>query len=116
MHRIVEEKDIVESQQSIPNSKACLHPLWQGPKWRRTICRIYATYIWREQSCSQEGYIVSSDSFDPNISSLSNVEWHKVQREEVDYGSSMPSKLAHYMSDEDTSSNSGNGFKNLAND
>ena len=33
-----------------------------------------------------------------------------------DYGSSMPNRLVHYMSDKDTSSDLGNGFKNLVGD
>jgi hypothetical protein len=65
---------------------------------------------------AEEGYVVSGDSFDPSVSSSSSVERHREQREEADYGSSMPSKPAHYMSDEDTSSDSGNGFENLARD
>jgi hypothetical protein len=70
----------------------------------------------QNEAVAGEGYIVSGDSFDPNVSSSSSVERHREQREEADYGSSMPSRPAHYMSDEDTSSDSGNGFENLAND
>jgi hypothetical protein len=68
------------------------------------------------EAVAEEGYTVSGDSFDPSVSSSSSVERHREQREEIDYGSSMPSRPAHYMSDENTSSNSGNGFENLAND
>jgi hypothetical protein len=63
-----------------------------------------------------EEYAISGDSFDPNVSSSSSIERHREQREEADYGSSMPSKPAHYMSNKDTSSDSGNGFENLARD
>jgi hypothetical protein len=63
-----------------------------------------------------EGYAVSGDSFDPSVSKFSSIERHREQREEADYGSSMPSRPAHYMSDEDTSSDLENGFENLAND
>jgi hypothetical protein len=70
----------------------------------------------QNEAVAEEGYVVSGDSFDPSVSSSSSVERHREQREEADYGSSMPSKPAHYMSDEVTSSDSGNGFKNLAND
>jgi hypothetical protein len=55
----------------------------------------------------REGYAVSRDSFDPSESSSSIVDWHREERELDDYGSSMPSRLAHYMSDEDTSSDYG---------
>ena len=63
-----------------------------------------------------KGYTIFGDSFDPNISSSFNVDQYRAQREEADYWSNMPSKPAHYMFDKDTSSKSGNGFKNLAND
>ena len=63
-----------------------------------------------------EGYAVSGDSFDPSISSLSSVDQYGAQREEADYGSNMPSRPVYYMSNEDTSNESGNGFENLAND
>jgi hypothetical protein len=68
------------------------------------------------EAVAGEGYIVSGDSINPSMSSSSSVERYREQREEVDYGSSMPSRPAHYMSDEDTSSDSGNGFENLARD
>ena len=68
------------------------------------------------EAIAGEGYAVSGDSFDPSVSSLSNVGWYKEQREEADYGSSMPSRPIHYMYDKDKSSDSGNGFENLAND
>jgi hypothetical protein len=38
------------------------------------------------------------------------------QRELNDYVESMPNRPADYMSDEDTSSDSGNGFENLCQD
>ena len=60
------------------------------------------------EAIAGEGYTISSNSFDPNISSSSSVEQHKEQCEEADYGSSMPSRLAHYMSDKDKSNDSGN--------
>jgi hypothetical protein len=50
----------------------------------------------------------------PKQSSSSSAEWYREQRELDNYGSSMPTKPSHYMSDEDTSSDSGNGFENLA--
>jgi hypothetical protein len=61
-----------------------------------------------------EGYVVSNDSFDPSKLSSSSVdeEEHKID----DYRSTMPSKPAHYNSDQDISSDSGNGFENLARD
>ena len=65
---------------------------------------------------AREEYTVSGDSFDSNVSSSSSIERHREQHEEADYGSSMPSKPTHYMSDEDLSSDLGNGFENLAND
>ena len=68
------------------------------------------------EGVAEEGYIVSGDSFDSNISSSSSVEQYKEQREEADYENSMPSRPTHYMSNEDTSSDSGNGFENLTND
>jgi hypothetical protein len=68
------------------------------------------------EAVAGEGYAVSGDSFDPSVSSSSSVEQHRAEREEADYGSSMPSRPDGYMSHEDTSSESGNGFENLAND
>ena len=61
-------------------------------------------------------YAISDDSFNPSMPSSSSVERYKEQDETDDYGNNMPSKPTHYMSGEDTSSNSGNGFKNLARD
>jgi hypothetical protein len=66
------------------------------------------------EAVAGEGYAISGDSFDPSMSSSSSVERHREQCEEADYRSSMPSKPAHYMSDEDKSNDSGNGFENLA--
>jgi hypothetical protein len=63
-----------------------------------------------------EGYQVSSDSFDPSESTSSSTKRYQEQREIDDYGSSIPTRPHEYMSDEDTSSNSGNGFENLARD
>jgi hypothetical protein len=63
-----------------------------------------------------EGYAVSGDSFDPSESSLSCADRDREQRELNDYSESMPSRPADYMSDEDTSSDSGNGFENLCRD
>jgi hypothetical protein len=68
------------------------------------------------EAVAGEGYAVSGDSFDPSVSSSSSVERHWEQCQKADYGSSMLSRPAHYMFDEDTSSDSGNGFENLAND
>jgi hypothetical protein len=61
-----------------------------------------------------EGYQVSGDSFDPSESTSSSTKRYREQREIDEYGSSIPTKPHEYMSDEDTSSNSGNGFENLA--
>jgi hypothetical protein len=63
-----------------------------------------------------EGYVVSGDSFDPSKSSSSCADRDREQRELNDYAESMPSRPADYMSDEDTSSDSGNGFENLCRD
>jgi hypothetical protein len=65
------------------------------------------------EAVAGEGYAVSDDSFDPSMSSSSSVERQREQREEADYRSSRP---AHYMSNEDISSDLGNGFENLARD
>jgi hypothetical protein len=63
-----------------------------------------------------EGYAVLGDSFDPSESSLLGADRDREQRELNDYAESMPSRPADYMSDEDTSSDSGNGFENLCRD
>jgi hypothetical protein len=63
-----------------------------------------------------EGYAVFGDSFDPSESSSSCADMDREQRELNDYAESMPSRPADYMSDEDTSSDSGNGFENLCRD
>ena len=63
-----------------------------------------------------EGYAVSGDSFDPSKSSSSYASRDREQWELNDYAESMPSRLADYMSDEDTSNDSGNGFENLSRD
>ena len=59
------------------------------------------------------GYAVSGDSFDPSKSSLSCADRDKEQWKLNDYAESMPSRPTNYMSDKDTSSDSGNGFENL---
>jgi hypothetical protein len=61
-----------------------------------------------------EGYQVSGDSFDSSESSSSSIRRFREQREIDDYNSNMPTRPVHYMSDEDTSSDSGNRFENLA--
>jgi hypothetical protein len=63
-----------------------------------------------------EGYAVSGNSFDPSESSSSSTDRDREQRELNDYAESMPSRPADYMSDEDTSSDSRNGFENLCQD
>jgi hypothetical protein len=63
-----------------------------------------------------EGYQISGNSFDPSESSSFSTGRYREQREIDDYGSSMPTRPVHYMSDEDTSSDFGNGFENLAQD
>jgi hypothetical protein len=66
------------------------------------------------EAAVKEGYQVSSDSFDLSESTSSNTERYREQREIDDYGSSIPTRPHEYMSNKDTSSNSGNGFENLA--
>jgi hypothetical protein len=68
------------------------------------------------EAVQSEGYVVSGDSFDPSESSSSCADRYREQRELDDYGLSLPSRPADYMSDEDTSSDSGNGFENLCRD
>jgi hypothetical protein len=68
------------------------------------------------EAVQREGYAVSGDSFDPSESSLSCADRDREQRELNDYVDSMPSRPADYMSEEDTSSDSGNGFENLCRD
>ena len=63
-----------------------------------------------------EGYAVLGDSFNPSESSSSCADRDKKQRELNDYAESMLRTPADYMSDEDTSSDSGNGFENLCRD
>jgi hypothetical protein len=63
-----------------------------------------------------EGYAVSDDSFDPSESSSSGADRDREQRELNDYAESMPSRPGDYISHEDTSSDSGNGFENLCRD
>jgi hypothetical protein len=61
----------------------------------------------------EEDYVVSGHSFDTSELSSSSIERYREQRDLDNYSSSMPSRPAHYISDEDTSSGSGYGFKNL---
>ena len=63
-----------------------------------------------------DGYAVSGNSFDPSKLSSSGVDRDREQRELNDYIESMPIKPADYMSDEDTSNDSRNGFENLCQD
>ena len=60
-----------------------------------------------------DGYVISGNSFDPSESSSLGVDRDREQRKLNDYVESMPSKPADYMSNEDTSSDLGNGFENL---
>jgi hypothetical protein len=80
----------------------------------------YAAFMWHaydeSEAIAGEGYQVSGDSFDPSESTSSSIERYREQREIADYGSSIPTRPHDYMSDEDTSSNSRNGFENLAHD
>jgi hypothetical protein len=77
----------------------------------------YAAFLWHAYDENEVvqggGYAVSGDSFDPSELSLSCVDRDKEQRKLNYYTESMPSRPADYMSDEDTSSDSGNGFENL---
>ena len=63
-----------------------------------------------------EGYAISCNSFDPSESSLSCVDRNREQRKLNDHAESMPSRPADYMSNENTSSDSRNGFENLCRD
>ena len=80
----------------------------------------YAAFLrhaWDESEAVQgEGYEISGDSFDPSNSSSSGDDRDRKQIELNDYVESKPSRPADYMSDEDTSSDSGNGFENLCRD
>ena len=60
-----------------------------------------------------EGYVVSGNTFDPSELSLSCADRDREQWELNDYTESILSRPADYMFDEDTSSDSENGFKNL---
>jgi hypothetical protein len=64
----------------------------------------------------REGYQVSGNSFDPSESTSSSTERYREQREIDGYSNNMPIRPHEYMFDKDTSSNSGNGFENLARD
>jgi hypothetical protein len=70
----------------------------------------------KNEAVQGEGYAVSGDSFDPSESSSSGADRNREQRELNNYAESMPSRPADYMSHEDTSSDSGNGFENLCRD
>ena len=70
----------------------------------------------KKKAAIGEGYQVSSDSFDMSELTSSNTERYQEQRKIDDYDSSIPTRPHEYMSDEDISSNSGNGFENLARD
>jgi hypothetical protein len=63
-----------------------------------------------------EGYAVSGNSFDPSESSSSGADRDREQQELNHYVESMPNRPADYMSDENTSNDSGNGFENLCRD
>ena len=80
----------------------------------------YATFMrhaYNENEAVQgEGYVVSGDSFNPSELSLSYADRYSEQRELDNFGSSLPSRPADYMSDKDTSSDSENGFENLCRD
>jgi hypothetical protein len=54
-----------------------------------------------------------NNSFDLSESSSSSAERYREQPEVDNYDSNMPRKPVHYMSDEHTSSDFGNGFKHL---
>jgi hypothetical protein len=60
-----------------------------------------------------EGYAIFGNSFNPSVSSSSTVERDRQQQNMDDYACS---RLANYMFDEDISSDSENGFKNLIRD
>jgi hypothetical protein len=51
-----------------------------------------------------EGHAVFGNSFSPSASSSSIAERYREQWDLDDYGSSMPTRLVNYMSNEDTSS------------
>ena len=80
----------------------------------------YAAFLWHaydeNEAVQGEGSVVSSDSFDSSKSSSSYADRDREQRELNDYAKSMPSKPVDYMSNEDTSSDPGNGFENLCQD
>jgi hypothetical protein len=80
----------------------------------------YATFTWyayiENEAVQGEGYAVSGYLFDLSESSSSCADRYREQRELDDYGLSLPSRSADYMFDEDTSSDSRNGFKNLCRD
>ena len=77
----------------------------------------FLRHVYDENEAIQgQAYAVSGDSFDPSESSSSCADRDMEQWELNGYAKSMPSKPADYMSDEDTSSDSGNGFENLCQD
>jgi hypothetical protein len=63
-----------------------------------------------------EGYAILGNSFDPSKLSSSCAERYKEQQNLDNYGSSVPSRRAHYLSDKNTTSDFGNGFENLDKD
>ena len=77
----------------------------------------YAAFIWHAYDENEvvigEGYQVSGGSFNRSKSTSSSKEGYPEQREINSYGSSLSTRPQEYMSDEDTSSNSGNRFENL---
>ena len=80
----------------------------------------YAAFLQHEydenEAVQGEGYAVSGNSFDPSESSSSSANRDREQRQLNNYIESMPSRPVDYMSDEDTSSDLGNGFENLCQD
>ena len=77
----------------------------------------YATFLRHAydeiEAMQGKSYAVSGNSFNPSKSSLLCANREREQQELNNYAKSMPSKPADYMSDGDTSSDSGNGFENL---
>jgi hypothetical protein len=109
---------------------ACGEPTKAFKSLRRPLCihsdrglsnaERYATFLrhaYDENEAVQgEGYAVSGDSFDPSKSSSSCADRDREQRELNNYAENKPSRPADYMSNGDTSSDSGNGFENLCQD
>ena len=75
---------------------------------------IFLRHAYDENEAMQgEGYAVSGNSFEPSKLSSSCTNRDREQRELNAYVESMPSRPTNYMSNEDTSNDSGNGFENL---